>query len=182
MVDIGSMLTAATLGGLLLTAVFLGLFATMSLYAVMLLREVAIVAFVVFAPIALASWTWSATRHWLRRRIEVVGALVFSKVGVAVVFALGISATGNGGSTGEASIGSFLAGVVLFAMAAMAPLAAFTFIHWQATTVRLPVARFSKSWQELPRQRRGTTRSSSGAPITSVALTSHKHGDRQGRR
>ncbi|WP_157630930.1 hypothetical protein [Kribbella catacumbae] len=130
MVDLGSLLSVGTLGGFLLVAVFLGLIAIISLYVVMLLREVAIVAFVVFAPLALASWTWSASRHWLRRWIEVVGALVFSKVAMAVVFALGISATGNASPTGEASIGTFLAGVLLLAMAALAPFATFTFIHW----------------------------------------------------
>ncbi|WP_433017959.1 hypothetical protein [Kribbella sp. CA-294648] len=130
MVDIGALLSAGTLGGFLLVAVFLGLIATIGLYVVMLLREVAIVAFVVFAPIALASWTWSATRHWLRRWIEVVGALVFSKIAMAVVFALGISATGNADPGGETSIGTFLAGILLLAMAALAPFATFTFIHW----------------------------------------------------
>jgi hypothetical protein len=130
MVDIGTLLSAGTLGGFLLVAVFLGLIATITLYVVMLLREVAIVAFVVFAPIALASWTWSATRHWLRRWIEVVGALVFSKIAMAVVFALGVSATGNADPTGETSIGTFLAGILLLAMAALAPFATFTFVHW----------------------------------------------------
>jgi hypothetical protein len=130
MVDISGLLTAGTLGGFLLLAVFMGLAATITLYGVMLLRDVAIVAFVVFAPIALASWTWSATRHWLRRWIEVVGALVFSKVAMAVIFALGISATGNADPAGKASISTFLAGVLLLAMAAFAPFATFTFVHW----------------------------------------------------
>ncbi|WBQ04404.1 hypothetical protein [Kribbella sp. CA-293567] len=130
MVDIGSLLSVGTLGGFLLVAVFLGLIAIISLYVVMLLRDVAIVAFGVFVPLALASWTWSASRHWLRRYVEVVGALVFSKVAMAVVFAVGISATGNTTPSGEASVGTFLAGVLLLAMAALAPFATFTFIHW----------------------------------------------------
>ncbi|MEV0283492.1 hypothetical protein AB0H36_05160 [Kribbella sp. NPDC050820] len=130
MVDLSALPTAATLGGFILTAVLLGLLATISLYFVMLIREVAIVAFVVFAPIAMASWTWSATRHWLRRWIEVVGALLFSKIAMAVVFAVGLSATGNTDTDGEASIGTFLTGILLVAMAAFAPLATFSFIHW----------------------------------------------------
>jgi hypothetical protein len=130
MIDLSVVLSAGTLGGYLLVAVFLGLIATISLYVVMLLRDVAIVAFGVFAPIALASWTWSLTRHWLRRWIEVVGALVFSKIPMAVVFTLGISAIGNGGSTGGASIGSFLGGVLLLGMAALTPLATLKFVHW----------------------------------------------------
>ncbi|MFG1626199.1 hypothetical protein [Kribbella sp. NPDC049227] len=130
MVEVGSIPAVASLGGFILTAVILGLIASISLYFVMLIREVAIVAFVVFAPIAMASWTWSATRHWLRRWIEVVGALLFSKVAMAVVFTVGLSAAGNVDKNGDASIGTFLTGVLLLAMAAFAPIATFSFIHW----------------------------------------------------
>jgi hypothetical protein len=130
MLNITAMLSVGTLGGFLAMAVSLGIFATAALYFVMLIREVALVAFVVFAPIALASWTWTATRHWLRRWVEVVGALLFSKVAMAVVFSLGLSATGNTDEHIEANIGTFLTGILLFAMAAFAPLATYSFIHW----------------------------------------------------
>jgi hypothetical protein len=130
MTDISALLTAGTLGGFLLTAVMFGLIAVVSLYFVMLIREVALVAFVVFAPIAMVSWTWSATRHWLRRWTEVVGALLFSKVAMAVIFTLGISATGATGQGDKSNIGTFLAGILLVAMAAFAPMATFSFIHW----------------------------------------------------
>jgi hypothetical protein len=130
MIDITPILTAGTLGGFLLLAVVLALISLFSLYFVMLIREVALVAFVVFAPIAMASWTWSATRHWLRRWVEIVGALLFSKIAIAVVFALGLSATGASGQAATSNLGTFLAGVLLVAMAAFAPLATFSFIHW----------------------------------------------------
>ncbi|WP_329000897.1 type IV secretion system protein [Kribbella sp. NBC_00709] len=130
MLDVTALLSVGTLGGFLAVAVVFGLIATALLYFVMLIRQVALVAFVVFAPIALASWTWSATRHWLRRWIEVVGALLFSKVAMAVVFTLGLSATGAADNPADASIGTFLTGVLLFAMAAFAPLATYSFIHW----------------------------------------------------
>ncbi|WP_432945708.1 hypothetical protein ACQPXM_06280 [Kribbella sp. CA-253562] len=129
--DISSLLTAASLGGFLLLAVLLALLALFALYFVLLLREVALVAFVVFAPIALASWTWSSTRHWLRRWIEIVGALLFSKIAMAVIFALGLSATGAADQgNNPANLSTFLAGVLLVAMAAFAPAATFSFIHW----------------------------------------------------
>ncbi|MFI5706487.1 hypothetical protein [Kribbella sp. NPDC051620] len=130
MIDLSVVLSAGTLGGYLLVAVFLGLIATISLYVVMLLRDVAIIAFVVLAPLAMASWTWDAIRHWLRRYLEVIGVLVFCKDPMALVFALGVSALGNGGSTGGASIGTFLAGVLLLGMAALTPLATLRFVHW----------------------------------------------------
>jgi hypothetical protein len=128
--DLTAYLTAPTLGGVLLLAVQLGLLAMFSLYFVMLLREVALIAFVVFAPVALASWTWSATRHWLRRWVEIVGALLFSKVAMAVVFTLGFSAVGASGQGNASNLGSFFAGILLIAMAAFTPLATYSFIHW----------------------------------------------------
>jgi hypothetical protein len=130
MTDITAFLTVPTLGGVLLLAVQLGLLATFSLYFVMLLREVALVAFVVFAPVAMASWTWSATRHWLRRWVEIVGALLFSKVAMAVVFTLGFSAVGVAGQGNASNLGTFMAGILLVAMAAFTPLATYSFIHW----------------------------------------------------
>ena len=130
MIDITPILTVGTLGGFLLLAVLLALISLFALYFVMLIREVALVAFVVFAPIAMASWTWSATRHWLRRWVEIVGALLFSKIAIAVIFALGVSATGVSGQATTSSLGTFLAGILLVAMAAFAPLATFSFIHW----------------------------------------------------
>lgn len=117
-------------GGFLITAIEFGILATMALYFVLIVREVALVAFVIFAPIAMASWTWSATRHWLRRWVELVGALLFSKLVMAVIFALGLSAMGNSNEYGTPSLGTFLAGSLLFAMAAFAPMATYSFIHW----------------------------------------------------
>jgi type IV secretion system protein TrbL len=130
MTDIASVWTVASLGGFLLLAVELGLLAMFSLYFVMVVREVALLAFVVFAPVAMASWTWSATRHWLRRWVEIVGALLFSKIAMAVVFTLGISAFGASGQGNASNLGTFIAGILLIAMAAFTPLVTYTFIHW----------------------------------------------------
>lgn len=129
MTDIGAVLGVGTAGGFVLFAVVLGLVALFALYLVMLLREVALLAFVLFAPIALVGWTWTATRHWLRRWVEIVSALLFSKIAMAAVFTLGVSATGAS-EGGTATIGTFLAGILLVAMAALTPMATFSFIHW----------------------------------------------------
>jgi hypothetical protein len=131
LIDISSLLTTVSLGGFLLLAVLLALLSLFALYFVLLFIEVALVATVVFAPLAMASWTWSATQHWLRRWIEVIGALLFAKIPMAVVFALGLSATGAADQgNNPANLSTFLAGVLLVAMAAFAPAATFSFIHW----------------------------------------------------
>ncbi|WP_344850155.1 hypothetical protein [Kribbella ginsengisoli] len=130
MTDTTVLLSAGTLGGFLLLAIFMTLVAMLSLYFVMLLRDVALIAFGIFVPIALLSWTWSAIRHWLRRYIEVIAALLFSKIAMAVVFAVGISASGADNPASPANLGDFLAGALLVAMAAFAPMVTFSFIHW----------------------------------------------------
>jgi hypothetical protein len=78
----------------------------------------------------MASWTWSATRHWLRRWVEIVGALLFSKIAMALVFTLGLSAVGVSGQGNASNLGTFFAGILLVGMAAFAPLATYSFIHW----------------------------------------------------
>jgi MFS family permease len=130
MTDISAVLAVGTAGGYVLMAVLLGLIALFALYFVMLLREVALLAFVVFAPLALIGWTWAPTRHWLRRWIEVVAALLFSKIAMATVFTLGVAATGAAGQGGGSNLGTFLAGILLIAMAAFTPMVTFSFIHW----------------------------------------------------
>ncbi|MGW6197015.1 hypothetical protein ACWF0M_12790 [Kribbella sp. NPDC055110] len=158
MTDITGFLTAPTLGGILLLAVQLGLLAMFSLYFVMLVREVALIAFVVFAPVAMASWTWSATRHWLRRWVEIVGALLFSKVVMTLVFTLGFSAFGVTGQGNASNLGTFFAGILLVGMAAFAPLATYSFIHWagdqghaMTTVFQQGAAGLEKGKEELDR-------------------------------
>jgi hypothetical protein len=132
MFEVSSLLAAGSAGGFVLVAMFIAIFAMFALYLVLLLRKVALIAIVVFAPLALVGWTWEATRSWLRRWIEVTVALLFSKFAMAVVFSLGLSAIGGAGTDQEAAatIGDLLAGVVLFGIAAFAPWACFHFLHW----------------------------------------------------
>ncbi len=129
-----ALVTAASGGGFVLVALFLAIFAMFALYLVLLLRQVALLAIVVFAPLALVGWTWHSTRSWLRRWAEVTAALLISKFAMAVVFSLGLSAIGRTGEQGTAAtIGDLLAGVVLLAIAAFAPWACFHFLHWAGT-------------------------------------------------
>jgi len=132
MFEVSSLLAAGSAGGFVLVAMFLAIFAMFALYLVLLLRKVALIAIVVFAPLALVGWTWQATRSWLRRWVEVTVALLFSKFAMAVVFSLGLSAMGGAGADQgpAATIGDLLAGVVLFGIAAFAPWACFHFLHW----------------------------------------------------
>lgn len=111
------------------------------LWGVLLFRKAALILVAVFAPIAFAGSTWDQTRVWTRRWIEVVAALVFSKIVIVVAFVVGASAfTGTGptdvgappteSADGVAGLSDTLVGILLLAIAVWAPWLTWRFVHW----------------------------------------------------
>lgn len=112
------------------------------LWGVLLFRKTALILVVVFAPVAFAGLAWDQTRVWARRWVEIVAALVLSKVVIVVVFVVGASAfTGTGPTTGATtggagqvapagSLSDLLAGLLLLSMAVFAPWLTWRFVHW----------------------------------------------------
>jgi hypothetical protein len=143
LVDIAAVLSAGTGGGVVLIATLVTILSMLALYVVLLLRQVALLAVVVFVPLALLGWTWESTRGWLRRWAELTAALILSKLVMAVVFALGLSAIGGAGNSRSdaANLGNLLAGTVLLALAAFTPWVTFHFLHFTgneaATTLQM---------------------------------------------
>jgi hypothetical protein len=107
------------------------------LWGVLLFRKAAILLVAVFAPVAFAGSVWDHTRIWVRRWIEVVAALVLSKIVIVVVFVLGASAFGRpvaeaGGSAASVagSLSDLLVGLLLLSIAVLSPWLTFKFVHW----------------------------------------------------
>lgn len=109
------------------------------LWGVLLFRKAALVIVAVFAPIAFAGAAWDQTRVWARRWVEVVAALVFSKIVIVVAFVVGASAfTGDGPAVpaagaptaGTAGLSDTLVGILLLAIAIWAPWLTWRFVHW----------------------------------------------------
>lgn len=110
------------------------------LWGVLLFRKAALVLVAVFAPIAFAGSAWDQTRVWTRRWLEVVAALVFSKVVIVVAFVVGASAFTRTGpvaggapdpsSSGAAGLSDTLVGILLLAIAVWAPWLTWRFVHW----------------------------------------------------
>jgi hypothetical protein len=109
------------------------------LWGVLLFRKAALILIAVFAPVAFAGSAWDQTRVWTRRWLEIVAALVFSKLVIVVVFVVGASAfTGTGPSlTGDGatidasrSLSDILVGVLLLAIAVFSPWLTWRFVHW----------------------------------------------------
>lgn len=108
------------------------------LWGVLLFRKAALILVAVFAPVAFAGQTWDATRVWTRRWLEVVAALVLSKVVIVVVFVVGASAfSGLGPTTTDAEtaasvpgLSDALVGLLLLTIAMFAPWLTWRFVHW----------------------------------------------------
>jgi hypothetical protein len=107
------------------------------LWGVLLFRKAAILLVAVFAPLAFAGSVWDHTRIWVRRWIEVVAALVLSKIVIVVVFVLGASAfsrpvASKSGSIADVagSLSDLLVGLLLLSIAVLSPWLTFKFVHW----------------------------------------------------
>jgi hypothetical protein len=142
-----TVLASGTSPGLALIIAVLLCVGFLLLWGVLLFRKAALILIAVFAPIAFAGSVWDQTRMWTRRWMEIVAALVFSKLVIVVVFVVGASAfTGTGpnvagteGATESSrSFSDMLVGLLLLAIAVFAPWLTWRFVHWtgmEAATV-----------------------------------------------
>lgn len=112
-------------GALLLFGSLLVIVGAFLLWAVLLFRKIAIYLVLVFAPVAFAGQAWEGSRHWAKRAIHALAALVFCKVAIVTVFVLGVAAAGQG-----SGLTTFLGGVILLGVACLTPWLSFRFFHF----------------------------------------------------
>ena len=111
---------------------FLMIVGGIAVFAALLIRTLLLYAVVVTGPIAFLGLVWSPARPWFRRWVTAVIALIFTKLGVVVVFGLGVAALSNltfDGGVSEA-IGRLLTGTLLMLIAAIVPVVAFKFFDF----------------------------------------------------
>jgi hypothetical protein len=89
------------------------------LWLELLLREVAVYVIVLMLPLVFAAFVWPARRIWAVRAIEMLVALVLSKLAIVSVLALGSGALHH--AVGSLSIVSLVAGIALVGLGAFAP-------------------------------------------------------------
>jgi hypothetical protein len=89
----------------------------------LLVRSAAIYLAVLFLPFCLAAMVWPATARWTRRLVDVLIALVLSKLVIVAALALGLGAIASG-----EGVGSVLAGAGMFMVAAFVPFALLSLI------------------------------------------------------
>jgi hypothetical protein len=130
----GLVLTAANLTpGSFLTPLLLlvGMLAMLMLWIVLFVREALIYLVVALAPMAWATSVWPAIASVRRRVIELLAALVFSKLAIAMALAVGLGALGGMGATGNpgegtvsnglAEFSTVVVGLITFGLAAFMP-------------------------------------------------------------
>ena len=133
-----------TMDGLVLTAsklspasfltpllLLIGMLALLMLWVVLFVREALIYLVVALAPMAWATSVWPAIASVRRRVIEMLAALVFSKLAIAMALSVGLGALGGLGGTGEpgesvaanglAEFSTMVVGIITFGMAAFMP-------------------------------------------------------------
>jgi type IV secretion system protein TrbL len=109
----------------------LGMLAMLMLWIVLFVREALIYLVVALAPLAWATSVWPAIASVRRRVVELLAALVFCKLAIAMALAVGLGALGGLGATGnpgESTVGNGIAefstlvvGIVTFGLAAFMP-------------------------------------------------------------
>ena len=117
-------------------AIVAGIFAILGAIAVfiaLLVRMMLLYIVVIIGPFAFAGLVWEPTRRWIRTWLTLVVALVFSKLGIVLVFGLGVSMIGSLDFANDgplAAIGQLVAGLMMLFMAALVPWACFKFFSF----------------------------------------------------
>jgi type IV secretion system protein TrbL len=109
----------------------IGMLGLLMLWMVLFVREALIYLVVALAPMAWATSVWPAIASVRRRVLELLAALVFSKLAIAMALAVGLGALGGIGATGNpgestagnglAEFGTMVVGIITFGLAAFMP-------------------------------------------------------------
>ncbi|HET9444514.1 MAG TPA: hypothetical protein VFO65_14390, partial [Acidimicrobiales bacterium] len=108
--------------------------ATTMVWAALMVRKVLIVVSAVFAPLAFAGSLADITTAWTRRWIEVTLALIVSKLVLVIIFVVGLGMlvgdVGRADAGGTQTVTQIASGVLVLALAGLAPWFALKLVHW----------------------------------------------------
>ncbi|MCC6855302.1 MAG: conjugal transfer protein TrbL [Microbacteriaceae bacterium] len=96
----------------------------------LLIRKALLLVAIVFAPIALAGFSWDTTKGWFAKWATFVIALILSKLVLVVIFLVAITQVSAPIELDLASISDPIAGVVLMFIAAFAPYMTYKFLSF----------------------------------------------------
>jgi hypothetical protein len=119
------------------TILILSLFAIVAVAIVwfaLVIRKMLILIAAIFAPIAFAGGVADLSRGWVRKWLEAMLALVFSKLILIIIFVIGLGVLGGMGSTTGStpltSITGEITGLLILLVAGFAPWMALRLVHF----------------------------------------------------
>lgn len=111
----------------------------------LMIRSVLVYILVALSPLSFAAMVWPAARGVLRRTIELLVAVILSKLVISIALAVGVAALSGAGTAGgsdagiadqgAASMGTLFTGTAVLAMAAFAPFLVLKLIPWAESAV-----------------------------------------------
>jgi type IV secretion system protein TrbL len=116
---------------LLILLMMVMLLAGIILWFVLVLRKMAILVVVAFAPLLIAGYLWAPTRSWVTKVTEVLIALVFTKSAIFGLFGIGLALLSRGTAQ---SLSDFVGTVVLLCGACFTPLLMLRLVHFAGDT------------------------------------------------
>lgn len=104
----------------------------LAVWAALLIRSMLLYITIVLAPIAIMGLAWDYTSGWFKRWVAIANTLIWSKLAIMVVFGLGVSAIEGAdfGTDGAGAVGVLLSGALMMLMAALVPIACFSFMSF----------------------------------------------------
>ena len=105
--------------------------AALFVWVELVIRAALVYLLIAFSPLVFAAMVWPSARGMVRKLAELLLALIFSKVVIAVAFSVGAAALAGVGNAGHANgdaggavtanAGTLFSGLVIFGLAAFAP-------------------------------------------------------------
>jgi hypothetical protein len=108
--------------------------AAVIVWVALVIRKVLIVVSAVFAPLAFAGSLADITVSWTRKWLEVMVALIFSKLILVIIFVVGWgmldAGVGQSGNSNSQTVTQTAAGLLVLAVAGFAPWMALKLVHF----------------------------------------------------
>jgi hypothetical protein len=127
----GKAATTATSGFAAVVVGAAAVLAGLALWAELLVRSALVYLLVALSPLAFAASVWPSARSTARRLIELLVAVIVSKLAIAIALSVGVAALGGAGSAADpsagagtqaaAGLGTLIVGTAILALAAFAP-------------------------------------------------------------
>ena len=119
--------------GLILISL-LALVAVVVVWFALTIRKLLIIVAAILSPFAFAGSLADFSRSWVRRWVELIIALVFSKLILIFIFVIGLEVllkgVGSTGSSGAQGITQTVTGILILALAGLAPWVAIKMAHF----------------------------------------------------